>query len=220
MNIDRFRNACAGETVVLVGNGANLAATPPQCFDYPTIGMNTIHLYPGEWKPTYYVTVDRRVWREFGDAILARFADIPKFVPTPKLLRWRGPNFYRFPQRPGRLYSSKWDRSIWQEDISQVGVTYVNVMHVAIKLAYFMGFTTILVIGMEHKPHNARTHFWGEDAGMQSPDANLVEIFDGYKQLRLNLEARGRTILNISEGTYVPEDILPRQDWRAWKNKE
>src|SRR5258706_6635029 len=89
MHLDDFYNLHAGETILLVGNGANLHLTPPAWFDYPSIGMNTIHKYNG-WKPTYYTTVDNRVWREFGNEIEQVFSEIPKFIPTPTLDCWQG----------------------------------------------------------------------------------------------------------------------------------
>lgn len=215
-NISSFRNVHKGGTILLVGNGENLRLTPPEYFDFPSIGMNTIHLYDG-WIPSYYVTVDRRVMREFGNAVYAKFAHIPKFIPSPKLNKWKGENFFRFRSRPGPLLSPK-ERSqkIWQNDIANAELTYVNVMHVAIKLAYFMGAETILIIGMEHKSHNARGHFWGHDAGIKSADSNLPDIYAGYRQLCTGLAARGVKLINISKDTFVPENVIPRDDWRKW----
>lgn len=212
-DISSFRNVHAGETILLVGNGENLHLTPPEAFDYPSIGMNTIHLYDG-WTPDYYVAVDRRLMREFGEAVIEKFAGIPKFIPTPKLLRWRGPNFYRFRNRPGPLYSRR-SGKIWQDDIGRAEVTWVNVMHVAIKLAYYMGAQTILIVGMQHKPANGQAHFWGGDA-QGAIDPPLADIFDGYKQLSAELYRRGVQLINISQDTYVPEEIIPQDDWENW----
>lgn len=217
MDITKFKDIHKGKTILLVGNGENLHLTPPEKFSYPSIGMNTIHLYEG-WKPTYYVTVDRRVWKEFGAAIEAVFTDIPKFTPKPKLLGWRGANFYRFRNRPGPLYP-KGKENLWQEDIEHAEVTWGNVMHVAIKLAYYMGAKTILIVGMEHKPKNARKHFWGEDDGMPK-DAALRDIFEGYKQLVEGLHRHDVDIFNISQETYVPASVIPVDDAENWYDKE
>jgi len=214
--IEPFRGKHAGETLLLVGNGPNLSLTPPETFPYPAIGMNTIHLYDG-WIPDYYVAVDRRVKNEFGAAIDVKFADIPKFVPSPKLLRWRGPNFYRFKNRPGPLYGLR-DGKLWQDDIGRAEVTWITVMHVAIKIAYFMGAGTILMIGVQHKKRAARAHFWGSDKGMPV-DMPLPAIFDGYRQLTEELESRGVKLLNISQDTHVPGKIIPQDDWENWVSK-
>jgi hypothetical protein len=220
MDINKFKNIHKGGTILLVGNGENLKDTPPENFDYPSIGMNTICLYDG-WKPDYFVAVDRRVWHEFGSIIENKFEDIPKFIPTPKMLRWRGKNFYRFRNRPGPLYP-KGKENVWQEINEETPVTWGNVMHVAIKLAYFMGAKTILIIGMQHKPHNAMAHFWGNDEKMTPDSVPINNVFKGYKQLVDGLHSHNVKIFNISENTYVPESVIPRDKAKNWikKSKE
>jgi hypothetical protein len=44
------------------------------------------------------------------------------------------------------------------------------------------------------------------------------EWLEGYRQIREAYEANGREIVNISYNTFVPEDILPRDDWRKYAN--
>ncbi len=216
MDINKFKNIHKGETILLVGNGENLHLTPPEDFDYPSIGMNTIHLYD-RWMPDYYVAVDRRTMNEFGEAIYKKFENIPKFIPKPKLLRWRGKEFYRFKNRAGPLYRN--GENLWQEDIEHAEITWRNVMHVAIKLAYFMGAKTILIIGMQHKPHNAMAHFWGDDEKMTPDSVPINNIFKGYKQLVDGLHAHKVKIFNISEDTYVPENVIPRDKAKNWMKK-
>ncbi len=219
MDITKFKDIHKGKTILLVGNGENLSLTPPEKFDYPSIGMNTICLYEG-WKPTYYVAVDRRVWHEYGTLVEKKFGDIPKFIPTPKLLRWRGKNFCRFRNRTGPLYP-KGKENLWQDVINeQTQITWGNVMHVAIKLAYFMGAKTILIIGMEHKPHNAMAHFWGDDEKMTPDSVPLNNVFKGYQQLVAGLKTHGVKIYNISKKTHVPKDVIPQDDAENWINKE
>jgi len=217
MAIDKFRDAHKGKTILLVGNGANLHLTPPEKFNLPSIGMNTIHLYDG-WMPDYYVTVDRRVRREFGAEIEKKFSDIPKFIPTPRLGSWLGRNFHYFKHRQGLLYPKN-GLSIWQDDISKQPMIYGNVMHVAMKLAYFMGAKKILIIGMEHKPHESNAHFWGDDSGM-SVDQPTKGWQQGYKVLCEEFAKRGIEMLNISKETYVEKDIIPTDSWKKYTKKE
>jgi len=211
MELSDFNNLHSGATVLLVGNAPNLKETPPEWFDYPSFGMNTICKY-ATWRPTYYTAVDSRVMWEFGEEIVEKYGDIPKFVPTPNLDKWQGPNFYRFYHRPGKLWP--WNNeSLWPRDfLSLPGITYGCVMHIAMQLAYFMGFSRMLVIGMEHKPRRAQNHFWGVDHCINA-DAPLDEWFMGYKTLREEMKVE---MLNISPNTYVPEEILPRDDWRKY----
>jgi len=215
--ISQFRDAHKGKTILLVGNGANLHLTPPEKFNLPSIGMNTIHLYDG-WMPDYYVTVDRRVKREFGKAIEKKFAGIPKFLPSPRLLSWTGENFYYFKHRQGLLYPKN-GLNIWQDDILAQPVIYGNVMHVAMKLAYFMGAKKILIIGMEHKPHESNAHFWGDDDKM-SVDQPTRGWQLGYKALCDGLEKHGVKMLNISQETYVSGSVIPIDDWKKYTKKQ
>lgn len=214
-NLKDFHNKHSGGTCLLVGNGKNLSLTPPELFDYPSFGMNTIHLYEG-WRPTYYTTVDSRVMREFGEAVYERFADIPKFIPTPNLDKWQGENFYRFYHRPGALWPDS-QAKLWPSGLlTEHGITYANIMHIAMQLAYYMGFTTLLMIGVEHKEHKAQDHFWGCDHGMKAaPDT--TEWLKGYKILADGMKAQGVKIINISEETGVSTDILSRDKWSNWK---
>lgn len=211
--ISQFFNKHAGETCVLVGNGRNLHLTPPEWFGYPALGMNTIHLYESAegWQPDYYVTVDQRVMREFGNDITAKYGHLPKFIPTPNLDAWQGDNFHRFYHRPGAISTKR------TETMLTDGIAFSNVMSVAMQIAYYMGFTTVLIIGMEHKPEHGRDHFWGVDVGMPT----LPPIDDWYKAYKTLVDGmQGVRVLNISEQTYCPAEIIPRGDWRDWRTHE
>lgn len=214
-DLAQFRGIHAGETCVLVGNGVNLCLTPPHWFNYPSFGMNTIHKYDG-WKPTYYAAVDVRVMKEFGEMIVSQFADIPKFVPSPNLDKWQGPNFHRFFFRHGPVWRKERGR-IWEPDALEQSIQYSSVMHVALQIAFYMGFTTLLIIGMQHKPGAAHEHFWGTDAGMGVKNP-LQSWLDGYEELTRDMRARGVRVINISPDTYVSESIIPRGNPLEWRN--
>jgi len=216
MNVKDFENIHSGETMLLVGNGPNLHLTPPELFDMPSIGMNTIHKYKN-WRPSYWIGVDGRIREEFGAAIENNLVAVPKFVPIPKLRTWTGKNFVYFRNKPGALWSSE-KGTLWQREFD-TEITYGCVMHVAIKLARHMGASTILIVGMEHDPENFRQHFWGLDEGM-GMSAPIGEWIKGYGQLCNGLANEGRRLINISENTFVPEEIIPRDDWRKYASAE
>lgn len=178
--------------------------------------MNTIHKYEG-WKPDYYTAVDSRVMNEFGKDIAEKYKDIPKFVPRPNLDQWQGENFYRFYHRPGALFprnGRRMDGNILNID----GISYGNVMHVVLQLAWFMGFKTMLMIGVHHKPMKAQEHFWGCDHGM-SATPPVKQWLDGYVEIISEMSKEGIRVLNISEDTHVPAEIIPREDWRKYVSK-
>ena len=218
MEIKDFYDKHKGETCLLVGLGPNLHLTPPEKFNYPSFGLNTIYKYQErygvDWKPTYFAGVDERLEREDGAAISEIYKDIPKFIPTPDRDSWKGDNFYRFYHRPGDIQSG--GKSAKHMDaLTREGIAYVNVMTAAMQLAWHMGFTTMLIIGMQHKPDFLYEHFWGEDD--KKTNGQTVEHWLlGYAGL---VRSMGVRVLNISEDTYVKEDIIPRDDWRKYANK-
>lgn len=217
-DIAQFHQRHKGETCLLVGNGQNLKLTPPEWFRYPSFGMNTIHLYEG-WMPDYYTAVDSRVMREFGADINNKYRDIPKFIPTPNLDAWQGENIYRFYHRPGPFYPANGKPMHYERLLDGEGISYGNIMHVAMQLAAWMGFTTLLMIGVQHKPNWARAHFWGWDDGMSALPP-VEQWLDGYREIVSHMAQNGIKVFNISEETYVSENILPRGDWRDWRNDE
>lgn len=205
--MQRFYKTHAG-AALLVGNGNNLHLTPPAWFDYPSFGMNTIHLYEG-WSPNFYTAVDNRVMREFGRTIAEKYRVIPKFIPT-GLQEWQGENFVVFNHLADDLKRG------WKPE-RLPGITYHNCMHVAMQIAYWMGFTTLLMIGVKHEHAKGNEHFWGTDSGM--PNLPPVEDwFNGYKVLVDGMAARGVRVINISAETCLPEEIIPRGNWQDWRN--
>lgn len=207
MQFQDFHNKHLGEICLLVGNGENLLATPPEDYQYPSIGMNTIHKYKG-WRPTYYTGVDNRLMREFGKEVSEKYGDIPKFVPT-DLKEWQGKNFVFFNHLTPNLKDG------WKPETLKDGITYHSSMHVAMQLAYWMGFKIILPIGVSHKPEDGQPHFWGRDEGMPKK-VPLNDFFMGYKVLAEGFRDRGISLINISANTYVPDEILPRGNWKDW----
>jgi hypothetical protein len=77
----------------------------------------------------------------------------------------------------------------------------------------------MLMIGVQHKPNEGRhddtAHFWGADTKAVQDQPNTW-WFDGYLYFS---NVRGFRVLNISEDTYVPESVIPRDDWRRWATK-
>jgi hypothetical protein len=213
---EHFYNLHKGETALLVGNGPNLTLTPPEWFGFPSFGVNTIHLYDGWWKPTYYAAVDTQVRKVYGDAIAAKFPEVPKFVPE-RPTKWQGENFYYFYHRPSAEEIWIHGQSVTRDFLTRPGITYFNVTHVTMQIALFMGFKTLLMIGIQHREQREQVHFWGTDHSM-APIAPH-QWFDGYVELVREFRELGVEVLNISEDTSVPEKVLPRGDWRNYASK-
>lgn len=223
MRLEDFYNLHRGETCLIVGGGPNLKLTPPEWFNYPAFGVNTVYRYEG-WKPSYFVGVDHRLMVEDGAAIVERYRDIPKFFPRPDFDELQGENIYRFAHRyaHGDLYVGG-QLANQREALTKHGITYYKIMDAVLQIAFHMGFTTMLMIGVQHKPASTdepdadREHFWGLDAKAHKNQL-LGSWFIGYSTFSRMMAGAGVRVLNISEDTYVPEDVLARDDWRNWKN--
>jgi hypothetical protein len=214
MELKDFYNYHKGQTCLLVGLGPNLHLTPPELFNYPSFGLNTIYKYKG-WKPTYYAGVDERLEREDGAAIVEVYKDVPKFVSSPDRDTWQGDNFYRFKHRAGDMMQGG-KAANQPHALTRDGIAYVNVMTAAMQIAWHMGFTTMLIIGMQHKPDELYKHFWGED-GKKTDGQTAEHWLLGYAALVRGMN--GVKVLNISEDTYVDENIIARDEWRKYANK-
>ena len=211
--IEKYHNKHAGETALLVGNGPNLGKTPPEWFNYPSFGLNTIFYYK-DWKPTYYVAVDACIYEEFGVMVNENYPDVPKFIPS-DLSMWKGDDFLYFTHVKGAITIP--GRPVTRANALTNGIGYTNSMTAAMQIAIHMGFTTLLMIGVEQKPGfgELSDHFWGMDE--LTPKSQTDEFWNiGYKEVRAANPAV--KVFNVSEGTYVPENILPRDSWQNWKN--
>jgi hypothetical protein len=218
MKLADFHNKHAGQTCLIVGVGPNLSLTPPHWFNYPSFGVNTIYKQD-DFRPTYFVGVDERLRLEDGAAIVEKYPDVPKFFPSPDWDELQGENIYRFKHRTGADFIVGGQLPTHRDALAKNGITYRRIMDAVFQIAWHMGFTTMLMIGVQHKPNEGndedRAHFWGVDTKAVS-NQPTTWWFDGYKFFA-NAMA-GVRVLNISEDTYVPDDVLPRADWRDWVN--
>ena len=216
--IQNFHNISSGETCLIIGNGPGLSDIPLWFIEsYPSFGSNLIYkpdLKNGRRiQPTYYATCDSFVVRNWWDEILEHLSEIPKFLPSPNLDKWQGPNVYRFHHRPGPLWPHEKAGPLWPRDLlSKEGITYISVTHVLLQLAYFMGFERMLCIGLDNTADHQ--HFYGESGNKYNPPADKWN--DGYGILAEGFKPR--EVINISTRTKVT--TLPRDDWRKYIAKK
>lgn len=215
LNPGDFYNKHQGETCLIVGVGPNLNLTPPEWFDYPSLSCNSIFMHE-TWKPDYYVGVDKRLWVENTEKIMECLPDVPKFLPSPSYDELvQGPNLVRFKHYHSSGYGVGGQLPTDKAALTTRGITYQRVMGAVFQIAYYMGFTRMLIIGMSHKPDDARAHFYGTDHGT-IVDQPINHWFDEYRHWAHH--SSRVEVLNISADTHVPENVIPRDDWRKWAN--
>jgi len=213
-----FYNRHAGETALIVCNGPSLFELPLEFLNrFASFGCNTL-VTQDAFRPSYYVAVDGRVRREFGDLIEDKYADIPKFFPVPQMDTWEAPEIYHWFHRPGKLWEEHppgkfpWGPGV----LMRPGITWHCCPHAMMQIAAFMGFRQLLVVGMDHSA-NRKIHAWGEDKGMTGPTDSgpyWSWLERGHQELAEGLGKLGVKIVNVTPNTC--ERALPKGDWRDW----
>ncbi len=211
-------NKHKGETALVIGNGPSLNEIPLDFLGkYPSFGTNCIYLLDG-FTPNYYAAVNPLVIEQFNwyinrvkaeKFITARFVRDGMITDAHELYSSPIPSFSREPEKG--IYEG-------------YTVTYVS-----LKLAHFMGFTTVLLVGCDHKYEfkglpNALAQAEGDDVNHFHPDyfadgmlwhnPDLVQSERAYRIARTVFDVDGRSIVNLTPGSDL--DVFERGDWREW----
>lgn len=196
-----LKNKHKGEECLIVGNGPSLKNVPLEFLNkYPSFGTNRIYLLEG-FKPTYYCSVNPLVIGQFTEDI-ARI-EAPKFIPSQ----------FCFDESCIPLHSSSipvfsQDASIWVYE----GHT---VTFVCLQVAFYMGFSTVLLVGVDHSfkydgEPNEQNLFQGDDPnhfskeyfrGAQWNNPDLERSEKAYKLARFVYETNHRRIINLTPDT-------------------
>jgi len=184
-----YRHMC-----VIIGNGPSLNAVPKELLaKYPTFGTNRIYL---RLTPSFYVSVNPLFLKQRADEVAA--VPCPKFLPA----QFAGPEDYVLNSMSTPMFS--YDPSSWIYE----GHT---VTFVCMQLAFFMGFTTVLLVGVDHfytfdgQP-NQQLLMTGDDPnhfdpnyfrGMDWNAPDLTRSEEAYMMAKKAFEDDGRRIINL-----------------------
>lgn len=209
-------NKHRGETCLVIGNGPSLKDVPFGFLSrYSSFGANRIYLLLG-FTPTYYVCVNPLVRQQFINEIMT--LRCPKFMgggpsvaPDQDIINLRSVNVPLFSYAP-----LEW---IYE------GYT---VTFVSLQLAYYMGFSTVLLVGVDHRYQfvgepNEETRYGGADINHFDPsyfserqwnNPDLERSAEAYRLAKTAFESDGRKIINLTEGTALDVfDCEPLEKW-------
>lgn len=138
-----FENIHKGETALVIGNGPSLDKTPLEqlAAKYKSFGANKIYdsyTHP-DFIPTYWTCVDTLMMEDCITMVNTH----PEFNPikfVPREFPIKGANLLNV--KIGQPFSLKADEYV----VLGGTVTMVN-----LQLAYYMGFTTVLLVGVDHR---------------------------------------------------------------------
>ncbi|MCL0090194.1 DUF115 domain-containing protein [Dehalococcoidia bacterium] len=202
----KFKNKHLGNRCFVIGNGPslNLMDLSPLCEEF-TFGMNRIYmLFPKlGFHTTYFVSVNKLVIEQCAEDI----ADLP----MPKFLSWRGMS------EPVDSANTIFLRSIYNVGFSpnpeKLVYESATVTNVALQLAYYMGFSDVILIGVDHSftskgecnttvvsrgddSNHFDPNYFGKGFRWQLPDLKTSEL--GYSIAREVFERDGRRILDAT----------------------
>ena len=224
--IDELYNTHKGETALIVGNGPSLKDVPLEFLKaYPTFGLNRINLMD-DFEPFYHVAVNPLVLEQFGTEILNDYkGKVRRFFLRQDWL----PKVPGLSEQPAVVPIRSLSNEKFYVDPRAGLYEGFTVTFVAMQIAYWMGFKTVLLVGVDHSyetegaPNEEKVmeddpnHFHPEyfkGAKWNNPD--LVKSEQAYQLAREAFEADGRKIINLTEGTKL--DVFEKGDLHEYES--
>jgi len=210
---------------MILGNGPSLADLPVSFWKkYPSFGVNRITFALPEFCPTYYSCIggnqlDTPAKRETLGPLLDHPDLEAAFLNRLFACWFRHEKVHTI--LSGRYYGLEDVRGFSLDPLVCVGV-YATQTYISLQLAYYMGFTTALLIGLDGT-YAGKWHAYDEDAfpgfksgpGIYGTDENWRAACETvYSLSRRVYEADGRRILNLSTQTVI--ESFEQMDWRDW----
>lgn len=211
-----MKDSHKGETCLIIGNGPSLKRVPFGLLcQYPTFGQNKIYL---KFIPDFFVCVA---------------ADANEIVKGEPVIDWKAVD--KLPSvkfvRDGLGYQPDYplhmirEHRFCYEPLKECYEGY-SVTFVSLQLAYWMGFTTVLLVGVDFRytPYDAQTgtdpnHFISTYNGLtdfrpQSLAKGHDMIIEAMTLARKAYEKDKRRILNLTEGTAL--DVFQKDTAAKW----
>ena len=218
--LESYRNQHVGQRCFIVGNGPSLRQTDVSLLknEY-TFGLNRIYMAFPEFgfTTTYLVSVNELVLEQCAADIAA--------LSLPKFITWRARRWFK----PGKdLIFLDTDYTGPEEfcgDMTGRVFEGFTVTAVALQLAFFMGFSEVILVGVDHNfttqgPANTRVTSQGDDPNHFSPNyfgkgfvwqlPDLAGSERAYTLARQAYEAAGRRVVDATVGGKLT--IFPKVD--------
>jgi hypothetical protein len=217
-----LHNIHAGKRCFVIGNGPSLQKMDlsPLRNEY-TFGMNRFYLMFPElgFKTSYFVSVNDLVIEQCHQDI--QMLDIPTFVSW-RARQWLHPTehmHFLYTTYVGRKFAKNAAGRLWES---------ATVTNVTLQLAYHMGFSQVILIGVDHNfttkgkpnttivsdgddPNHFNPGYFGKGFRWQLPDLDTSEI--GYQMAREAFEADGRQVLDATVDGKL--QIFPKVDFTS-----
>jgi len=206
-HIRTYHNKYIGKRCFVIGNGPSLRNMDLKKLKNEfTFGMNRIFLMFPElgFKTSFLVSVNDLVIEQSKNDF--KKLDIPAFISW-RARRWLQPQenlYYLYTTYTGRKFAKDVTKRLWE------GAT---VTYSCLQLAFYMGFTQVILIGVDHSfstkgkpnttivskgddPNHFHPGYFGKGFRWQLPDLDTSEI--GYQLARETFQKEGREVVDAT----------------------
>ncbi|MEI7987769.1 MAG: 6-hydroxymethylpterin diphosphokinase MptE-like protein [Chloroflexota bacterium] len=224
--LEEFNNIHRGKRCFIIGNGPSIKNTDLSLLRNEfTFGLNRVYmLFPEMGFNTSYLVV-------INDLVIEQFAENMLPLPIPKFFSWHSHRLFNL-QKPiedplspiflhttytGPKFATDARERLWE------GAT---VTYAALQLAYYMGFETAILIGVDHNfttqgkpnttitsqgddPNHFNPQYFGQGVRWQLPDLETSER--SYRMARQAFEADGRQVLDATVSGKLM--VFPKVDY-------
>jgi hypothetical protein len=219
-----------GKRAFIIGNGPSLKQTDmSKLRGEITFGMNRIYLMFPElgFKTTFLSVVN--------DLVIEQTADDLATLDLPKFLCWRSRRFFspgqfsgpQADKQPTFLYTT-YDAPRFSTDVRGRVWEGATVSYVTMQLAYHMGFSEVILIGVDHNytttgqpnttivsagddPNHFSSAYFGKGFRWQLPDLETSEI--AYRMAREAYHKAGRRLLDATVGGKLT--VFPKVEYES-----
>ena len=224
--LKQFKDIHKGKRAFIIGNGPSLKQTDlTKLKNEITFGMNRIYIAFPEmgFETTYFVSINNLVIEQFHQDILN--------LSMPKFLAWRSHKYFSptlgLSNIPTFLYTS-YTGPKFSTDVSGRVWEGATVTTVALQLAYHMGVSQVILIGVDHNftskgeanktvtsqgddPNHFMPNYFGQGVKWQLPDLDTSEI--GYLMARETYQKNNREVLDATVGGKL--NIFPKVEYNS-----
>ncbi|MBA4420595.1 MAG: hypothetical protein C0391_05560 [Anaerolinea sp.] len=209
-----------GRRCFIIGNGPSLKQLDLTLLkDEYTFGMNRIYMAFPEmgFATSYYVCMN--------DLVVEQCASDIQQLTMPRFISWRGRQWVNREDDLNFIYST-YTSPRFAKDITGRVWESATVTFVALQLAYYMGFDTVYLIGVDHNfvtqgppnttvisqgddPNHFNPGYFGKGFRWQLPDLETSEI--GYRLAKEAFSKDGRQVLDATLGGKLT--IFPKANY-------
>jgi hypothetical protein len=205
--IRAIKDSHLGERCVIIGNGPSLNKTDVgRIKNEYTFGLNRIYLAWQDWgfQTSFYLSVNDLVIEQCAQDILN--------LTLPRFVAWRSRRWLE-PQDDLHFLYTTYTGPKFAKDVSQRLWEGATVTYTALQLAYHMGFSTVVLIGVDHSfaskgkpnqtvvsegddPNHFSPQYFGKGFRWQLPDLDTSEL--AYRMAKQAFEADDRKVLDAT----------------------